>query len=69
VIRKAPEPMGAAVDTPAGLIGVKDTGVDDLLPNLLVSRFENLRRAMPLLRQIAQRDAELEIGIEDREDL
>lgn len=44
---KAPQPVGDAVDPPAGLIGMENFGRLELLENLLVGRLENRRDPGP----------------------
>jgi site-specific DNA recombinase len=67
--RKAPQPMGLAVDPPAGLVGVQHRAAQGLGLDLQVPDQEDLAEPPPHLHQAPGGELEVQVEIEDVEDL
>ena len=67
--REAPQPMGLAVDPPAGLVGVRDGASQGLRPDLVVPGRQDLPQPPPHLDQAAGREPEPQVEVEDVRDL
>ena len=66
---EAPQPVGRALDPPAGLVSMQDGRLPGFVGDLLVPDFEDPGQALPDRNQAARAEARLQVATHDVDDL